>query len=34
MDAPKMADYKFVYRTPSTIVRESVSFKLRDIELP
>lgn len=35
VDAPgKMADYKFVYKTPSTIVRESVSFELKDIELP
>jgi hypothetical protein len=35
VDAPgKMADYKFVYKTPSTIVRESVPFELKDIELP
>jgi hypothetical protein len=35
VDAPgKMADYKFVYKTPATIVRESVPFELKDIELP
>jgi hypothetical protein len=35
VDAPgKMGDYKFVYKTPSTIVRESVSFEMKDIELP
>jgi hypothetical protein len=35
VDAPgKMADYKFVYKTPATIVRETVPFELKDIELP
>ena len=35
VDAPgKLADYKLVYRTPSTIVQDSVSFEFKDIELP
>jgi hypothetical protein len=35
VDAPgKMSDYKFVYKTPSTIVRDFVTFELKDIELP
>ncbi len=35
VDAPgKIADYKLIYKAPSTIVRESVDFELKDIELP
>jgi hypothetical protein len=35
VDAPgKLSDYKFVYKTPSTIVRDTVPFELKDIELP
>lgn len=35
VDAPgKMSDYKFVYKTPGTIIRESVPFEFKDIELP
>jgi hypothetical protein len=35
VDAPgRLADYKLVYKTPATIVRESVEFELKDIELP
>jgi hypothetical protein len=35
VDAPgKMSDYKFVYKTPATILRETVPFELKDIELP
>ncbi|MBI3463811.1 MAG: hypothetical protein HY000_12255 [Planctomycetes bacterium] len=35
VDAPgKIADYKLVYKTPSTIVRGLLSFELKDLELP
>jgi hypothetical protein len=35
VDAPgKIGDYKLIYKTPSTIVRDSVSFEFKDIELP
>ena len=35
VDAPgKLSDYKLVYKTPSTIVKDSVSFEFKDIELP
>lgn len=35
VDAPgKMNDYKFVYKSPSVIVRETVPFEMKEIELP
>jgi hypothetical protein len=35
VDAPgKMSDYKFIYKTPATIMRETVPFEFKDIELP
>lgn len=34
-DAPgKMSDYKLIYKTPSTIVREKLEFEFKDVELP